>query len=473
MNFDSLQYLIFLPAVALVYRLTPGKWRWIPLLAASYGFYMQWNAALSLLILGVTAVSWGASLLVEKARTQGGKRLILAANMVICLGLLGYFKYFGFLMESLQTLSRFLGGTGPWRTWDILLPVGVSFFTFQAMSSVVDVCRGDMAAERHFGYYALYVSFFPQLVAGPIERATRLLPQLRAHRDPTADDLRMGLRLLLTGMFRKVAVADFAARFVERIYALPEPDGAAVTAATILFALQIYCDFAGYSEIAAGSARLMGVRLMRNFDRPYGAATIREFWRRWHISLSTWFTDYVYIPLGGSRRGLARQILATLTVFALSGLWHGAAWTFVVWGLLHGLMMTGQILLTRGKRLPTTGWQRALMTGATFAAVCLTWVFFRAESMGHAWMLLGRVFSAWDVAAAVAQLGMTWPDGVQLAATLALFPVLHSLSLERQDGGPLRPARDMTLTLLAAAIALAWVIRLENNLVSAFIYFQF
>lgn len=464
MSFDSLEYLIFLPLVALIYRFTPGKWRWLPLLGASWYFYASWNAALTGLIVGVTAVSWGAGLLIARTDDRRRQRLLLAADMIVCLGLLCYFKYFGFLTESLSALSQMLGGRG-FDAWAVILPVGVSFYTFQAMSYVVDVYRGDMPAERHFGYFALYVSFFPQLVAGPIERATTLLPQLRAHRDPTADDLRIGLRLLLTGLFRKVVAADFAARFVDRVYALDTPDGLAVLAGTLLFALQIYCDFSGYSEIAAGSAQLMGVRLMRNFDRPYGAATIREFWRRWHISLSTWFTDYVYIPLGGSRRGRARQILATLVVFTLSGLWHGAAWTFVVWGLLHGAMMTADILLR--ERLPKGRLGRAVMTLCTFSAVTLTWVFFRAESLPHAGMLLARLVSGWDVPLALTQLGMQMMDVLQLCGILALFPLLHHLSGEDKS------APDVWLVLLALAIGLGWLMRLESGAVSAFIYFQF
>ncbi len=464
MSFDSLEYLIFLPLVALAYRFTPGKWRWLPLLGASWYFYASWNAALTGLIIGVTAVSWGATALMARTEDRRVRRALLALDLVVCLGLLCYFKYFGFLTEMLSAVWQKLGGRG-FDAWTVILPVGVSFYTFQAMSYVVDVYRGDMAPEQHFGYYALYVSFFPQLVAGPIERATRLLPQLRAHENVTADDLRMGLRLLASGFFRKVVAADFAARFVERIYSLDAPEGLAVLAGTLLFALQIYCDFSGYSEIAAGSARLMGVRLMRNFDRPYRSASIREFWRRWHISLSTWFTDYVYIPLGGNRRGRARQIGATLVVFALSGLWHGAAWTFVVWGLLHGAMMTADILLR--DRLLKGRISRICMTAATFAAVTLTWVFFRAESLPHAGVLLHSLFSVWDVSLALTQLGMSAMDALQIVGVLLLFPLLHRVSEED------KPVPDLWLALLVLAIGFSWLMRLESGAVNAFIYFQF
>lgn len=465
MSFDSLQYLIFLPVTALLYRLCPGRRRWALLLAASYYFYMQWNVSLSLLILGVTAQTWLAGLLLSRLKTKRQRQWCVGISMAVCFGLLGYFKYFGFLSRSLSAAVAALGGS-PWQTWDVILPVGISFFTFQALSYVVDVYRGDLPPEKHFGYYALYVSFFPQLVAGPIERATNLLPQLRRHADATGEDVRQGLRLLLSGLFRKVVVADFAGVFVERIYSLSAPDGAAVCIATLLFALQIYCDFAGYSEIAAGSARLMGFTLMRNFDRPYLAGSLREFWRRWHISLSTWFSDYVYIPLGGSRRGIRRQLLATMAVFILSGLWHGAAWTFVVWGVLHGLMMGAGILLRRPDA-PRRRGMRLLSWAGTFSLVCFTWIFFRAESLQHAGLLIGRLFSPWSPADALAQLAWTAADTCRLLLTLAVLPLMHRLSLPDEREG------DMTCVLLIIVIALAWLVRLESDVVSAFIYFQF
>ena len=464
MSFDSLGYLLFLPLIVAAYRLCPAKMRWCVLLAGSYFFYMQWNAELVWLIFGVTALTWAAGLLVEQLTEQRARRILTGVTAACCMGLLGYFKYFTFLTESLSALSVWLGG-GAFRTWEIILPVGVSFYTFQAMSYVLDVGRGRLRAERHFGYYALYVSFFPQLVAGPIERTENLLPQLRAHKNPSREDMRQGVRLLLSGFFRKVVIADFAGTFVERIYSLSAPDGAAVCIATMLFAIQIYCDFSGYSEIAAGSARFLGVKLMRNFERPYLSGSIREFWRRWHISLTTWFTDYVYIPLGGSRRGLGRQLGATLIVFALSGLWHGAAWTFVVWGLMHGAAMCAEVLIrrTRARNMIGRGFGRAAM----LAFVCLTWIFFRSESMTQAWMLCGRLFSAWDWNAALAQLGMTASDGVRIALTAMMFPALHRLSLTDGREG------DMTYVLFVLTIALAWLVRLENHAVSAFIYFQF
>lgn len=463
MSFDSAAFLVFLPLVFALHWLCPPKGRWAVLLVASCLFYMSWDVPLTLLLLAAAGTSWLAGLALVRPKHPAARRLILALALGVCLGLLGYFKYFNFLG---RTLSDLLGGT--WDPWDIVLPVGCSFYIFQAVSYVIDVYRGDLAAEGHFGYYALYISFFPQLVAGPIERAGDLLPQLRGERRLTRDDVRMGLRLLLSGFFRKVVAADFCGRFVTAVYAAPSPDGSAVLAGTLLFALQIYCDFSGYSEIAAGSARLLGVRLMRNFDRPYLSGTVREFWRRWHISLSRWFTDYLYIPLGGSRRGLGRQLAATLTVFAVSGLWHGADWTFVVWGLLHGGNLALELLGERaGLGPPRTRAGRAARRALAFAAVSFAWIFFRADSLGHAALLIGRLCSPWDLGAGLACLGMELRDGLRLALILALCPTVYRLG--REDAR----ASDMTCVYVFLSVAIAWLIRLEQGGAGTFIYFQF
>lgn len=465
MSFDSAAFLLFLPVVAALHWLCPAKGRWIVLLSASLLFYMSWSVPLTLLLLAVVGASWLAGLALERWRTPGRRRIVLTLALVVCLGLLGYFKYFNFLA---RTLAGLLGWR--WDPWDIILPVGCSFYVFQAVSYVADVWRGTLTAERHFGYYALYISFFPQLVAGPIERAGSLLPQLRRERRLTKQNVEMGLRLLLSGFFRKVVVADFCGPFVTAVYAAPCPDGSAVFLGTLLFALQIYCDFAGYSEIAAGSARLLGIRLMRNFDRPYLSRSLRDFWRRWHISLSRWLTDYVYIPLGGSRRGLGRQLLALLAVFAVSGLWHGADWTFVVWGLLHGTLFALETLLRRtvvGPARSKAG--RVLSTALTFAAVSFCWIFFRAESLGHAALLLGQLFAPWDLSAGLALLGPKLTDALRLAIILALCPALYRMG---DEGDRARP-RDMTYVYFLLAIAAAWLLRSQQGLQNAFIYFQF
>ncbi|MBR0081635.1 MAG: MBOAT family protein [Clostridia bacterium] len=469
MSFDSLAYLLFLPAVALVHAILPHRFRWVWLLLASMVFYASWNAPLTLLLLLVIGTTYGAGLLLDRVKTVSLRRAALAGALLVCLGLLLYFKYASFLMRTFGGLLRLFGTRCDWTLWDILLPIGISFYTFQALSYVFDVYHGKIAAERHPGYYALYISFFPQLVAGPIERADALLPQMKTERRVTQDDIQAGLLMLLSGYFRKIVLADFCGVIVDRIYALPDPDGGAALVATVLFGVQIYCDFAGYSEIARGSARLLGVRLMQNFDRPYLSPDIRAFWRRWHISLSKWLADYVYVPLGGSQKGLWRQLLATLLVFFLSGLWHGANETFVVWGLFHGVLLCAYLLLRRaGLRDPKTRAGKALGISITYALVTLGWVFFRAQTLPHAFDLLVRIFSPWNPSLARAQLAIGIPELIRLLLSLAACPLLLQLGAEQSQR-----QRDLTYVFLVLVIALAWWVRLDSGTVSAFIYFQF
>ncbi|MCI8539485.1 MAG: MBOAT family protein [Oscillospiraceae bacterium] len=462
MSFDSGAYLLFLPAVTVLHWICPPRGRWIVLLGASVLFYMSWNVPMTLLLGAMAGISWLAGRILSRAEDPGLRRGVLILALALCGGLLGYFKYFNFLAQSLAGL---LGGT--WTPWDILLPVGGSFYTFQALSYVIDIYRRDLPAEGHFGYYALYLAFFPQLVAGPIERAGDLLPQLRKERRLSRTDLSMGLRLLLSGYFRKVVIADFCGAFVTAAFAAAQPDGSAVLGAALLFALQIYNDFAGYSEIAAGSARLLGVRLMRNFDQPYRARSIRDFWRRWHISLGRWLAGYLYAPLGGNRRGLRRQLLATLVVFAASGLWHGANWTFVVWGLLHGSWVVLELLLERaGVPAPRSRSGQLAAQSLTFCWVCFSWLFFRSENLDQALFLLGRLFAPWNPGAGLACLGLGGADLLRLALLLPLDPVLRRLSEERE-------VSDMTCVYAFLAIAAAWLLRLGQNGANAFLYFQF
>ena len=465
MSFDSPVFLLFLPTVILLHWFCPQPWRWGVLLGGSYLFYGWWNAPLILLILVVTMVSWLAGLLLEQTAKPILRRLWLVLALCVCLGLLGYFKYFNFLAGNASAL---LGGN--WTARDILLPVGISFFTFQAISYVADVYHGTLPAEHHFGYYALYIAFFPQLVAGPIERAGDLLPQLRRAQRPKWRDLSIGARLLLSGFFRKLVVADLCAPFVEAVYCADQPEGYAVAVGTVLFALQIYCDFSGYSEIAAGAARLVGVRLMQNFDQPYLSISIREFWHRWHVSLGRWFTDYIYIPLGGSRKGLGRQFAATLLVFALSGLWHGADWTFAIWGLLHGCFVVVELLICRvlnggGILEKVPQWAGKLVT---FALVCIAWIFFRAESLGQAFTLLAALASPWDVEKGISCLNLGITELLLIAAAVSVLPALKRLTAE--EG---LVVSDMTWVYLIMCISLAWLIRMASGGGNTFIYFQF
>ena len=469
MNFNSLEFLVFFPAVFLLHWALPHRFRWALLLAASWLFYFWWNPWTGLLLVGTTLVSWLCARGISRSESSGVRRALLIIALASSLGCLGIFKYAGFIASV----------AGLTLAMRIILPVGISFYTFQTLSYVIDVYRGQVPAEEHFGYYALFVAFFPQLVAGPIERPENLLPQLRAKRTLRAQNLSAGGWLLLEGYFKKIVIADSVAPFVDRVYGAPGiAFGPEIVLATLLFGIQIYCDFSGYSSIARGAAKLLGVDLMENFRRPYGARTVREFWRRWHISLTGWFTDYVYIPLGGSRRGLTRQAVNILIVFLLSGLWHGAGWTFVIWGLIHGLYQVGGVLLSRVRersgaaRTAREGVEgrkgcravTALGQARTFLLVSFPWLFFRAASMGDAAVLLSRLATGWGSAGA--SLAKVWP----LALPLLCLPLSERLTDSRN--------RDAVACALAAfclvtANGLCWLTQLAGGGQNAFIYFQF
>ena len=462
MSFDTPGYVLFLCAVVLLYRVCPRRFRWALLLASSLFFYACWSLPLTLVIAGVVLLTYGCAHCIQHAKSILGRRLGLSAAIAGCVGLLFWFKYFNFLADA---LFRLFGGS--WSPWNILLPVGCSFYTFQAMSYVIDVYRSRLPAVRHLGRYALYICFFPQLVAGPIERADALLPQLTDTPDPAGKDTRWGLKLLLSGFFRKLVIADMVAPIVNRVFALANPDGSAVFLGTLLFSFQIYCDFAGYSEIARGSALLLGIHLRRNFDRPYLSRTVRGFWRRWHMSLTAWFTDYVYIPLGGSRKGKIQQIAATLAVFLLSGLWHGANWTFVLWGLYHGLLCAVEILLGR-KENKADGWRLSDWVNwfITGALLLFSWLLFRAESFGQAGALFNSLFSGWNIQTGIAQAAMGGTEAVCLTLALTQLPLLNRLSRHEK-------VSNLTYVFLTVCILAAWFVRATGHGTSTFIYFQF
>ncbi len=461
MNFNTLEFLLFLPAVLALHWALPHRLRWALLLASSWLFYFWWEPMAGLLLVAVTAATWLCGLGAARERPPAVRRACLAMALGACLGCLGVFKYAGFFAGLIH------GGPA----WRLLLPVGISFYTFQALSYVLDVYRGRTAPEGHFGYYALFISFFPQLVAGPIERSGRLLPQLRRERTLSREQLSAGGWLLLTGYFKKAAIADGLAPLVDAVYAAPgQAAGPEIIAATALFGLQIYCDFSGYSDIARGSAGLLGVELMENFQAPYAARSIREFWRRWHISLTAWFTDYVYIPLGGSRRGLPRRCFNIMAVFLLSGLWHGADWTFVAWGGIHGIYQVCGVLAARrtGGRTPQGRGTGLLRCAATFSLVTFAWLFFRAQSMADAWLLLSRLGTGWGAAQ-----GPLLSMARQLPFVLPALACLHFLHrLPSRPPAPLGP-RVLTVSALLLCIALGWWTSLSGGGGNAFIYFQF
>ena len=389
MLFTSLQFVLFFIVVTILFYLLPHKYRWMLLLLASCYFYMAF-VPVYILILGFTIIiDYFAGINIEKSVGHKRKALLII-SLIANIGVLCFFKYYNFINENIRMALSGWHYKTPLPYLSILLPIGLSFHTFQAMSYTIEVYRGNQPAEHKFGVYALYVMFYPQLVAGPIERPQNLLPQFHAKHEFNAHNVSQGLQQMLIGFVKKLVVADRIALYVNNVYDhSATQSGKSLALATVFFAFQIYCDFAGYTDIAIGAAKVMGFDLMRNFKRPYLAVSVTEFWQRWHISLSTWFRDYVYIPLGGNRMGRLTQFANLLIVFLLSGLWHGARWTFIIWGALNGLFMVGELMLgiTSRRNWPTT----VVKTLTTFILVCITWVFFRAPSMENAYYILKKI----------------------------------------------------------------------------------
>ncbi len=400
MLFNSFEFLIFFAVVVPLIYCSHGN-RWLVLLIASYVFYAAWSPLFLLLLVSQTLFCWWTAKRIDGAATIRGKKLFLAVNLALNLGLLGFFKYFYFLHDSLlQVFNLALATPIPLEhPWTIILPLGISFHTFQGIAYAVDVYRGELRAERRLRHFALFHCFFPQLIAGPIERASSLLPQISREEPFDAERFRSGVRWFLWGLFKKVCIADQISPIVSVVYGSPADylGGPYILLATILFGIQIYCDFSGYSDMAFGAARILGVELTVNFRQPYFSTSLAEFWRRWHITLSSWFRDYIYFPLGGNRvAGLlwARNIMI---VFLLSGLWHGAAWTFVAWGAIHGVWLLLEKTVyavfpaeSEGRLGRCSSVMRWLIT---LCVVMVSWVFFRAESLPEAWFVLNHCFT--------------------------------------------------------------------------------
>lgn len=458
MNFTAVAFVLGFPAVLALHWLCPPGGRWALLLVVSLGFYALGSPQAVWLLAAVILGTYTAARCIEHCKSRWLKRIWCAAALALCLGCLGWFKYAGLLS---RTAAGLLGVEAP--LLQILLPAGISFYAFQTLAYVLDVYRGSQKAERHLGQYALFVCFFPQLVAGPIERTGDLLPQLKnGHRTPDLN----GALLLLRGFAKKLLLADAMAPFVDVVYAAPgQGNGVQVLLATVLFAGQIYFDFSGYSDIAVGTAALLGVKLSRNFDRPYVAASVREFWRRWHISLTRWFTDYLYIPLGGSRCGLLRHSCNLFIVFLASGLWHGAAWHFVLWGGLHGCFLVAEVWLKRSFPQHELPWWVTRL--CTLALVCTAWVFFRADSIPAAFALLAQLPRGWSAASLVQAVQML---GGKTLAQVVLGLLCLKLLPERWQGSR---GQIPAVFWLSIAVLTAWFAGLTAENTSAFLYFQF
>lgn len=395
MLFNSLEFVVFFIIVTWLYFLLPHKYRWFHLLAASCYFYMAFVPVYILILGGTIVIDYLAGIYIEKA-TGVKRKFYLLLSLIANIGVLAVFKYYNFFVDNINSLGF------QFSFLKILLPIGLSFHTFQAMSYTIEVYRGNQKAERHFGIYALYVMFYPQLVAGPIERPQNLLHQFYEKHKFNADDFYIGFKMMLWGMFKKVVIADRLAILVNEVYKDPrEYNSTMLALATVFFAIQIYCDFSGYSSIAIGAARVMGFKLMTNFNKPYEATSVNEFWKKWHISLSTWFRDYLYIPLGGNRVSVPRWYVNLFIVFLISGLWHGANWTFIIWGALHGFYLVAAIVIrpVANKVYKFFRISRhsniniAVQTIVTFLLVTFAWIFFRGNSVADCIYIIKKIFS--------------------------------------------------------------------------------
>jgi alginate O-acetyltransferase complex protein AlgI len=490
--FNSPQFAVFFPLVTLGFYALPHKFRVAFLLAASLGFYMAWRPWYVIVLLLLIGIDYVAGRAMANRSEPRERRRFLFLSLAANLGLLFVFKYYAFFMAFATALLHRLSVDWQPPLLAVVLPVGISFHTFQAMGYTSDVYRGRIQAERRLDRFALFVTYFPQLVAGPIERAASLLPQLTAEVRFDAARVADGLRTMAWGLFKKVVVADRMARAVDVVYSAPAAhDGPALAIATLCFAIQIYGDFSGYSDMAIGAAKVLGVDLVQNFRTPYLARSVEDFWHRWHISLSSWFRDYLYVPMGGNRTSLPRWCFNVLVVFLLSGLWHGANWTFVAWGAFHGLWLIASRLSARHRtavvralaldRLPRV--HAALQTLTTFALVTVGWVFFRASSLGNALLILRRLGSGWAGVGAVAG-SLARLDAV--GGVLGLAPVEVALALffgalllfAEWRGGELPPmqlvARQPAYVRWPTYYALVTLILLFGVFDDApFLYFQF
>ena len=439
MLFNSFHFLIFFPIVTLIYFFIPYRVRWIWLLITSYYFYMCWNPKYAILIATSTLITYLSGILISKSKDK--KKLWVALSFISNLGILFFFKYFNFAIENINIILNKLHITLITPSFDVLLPVGISFYTFQALSYTVDVYRGDVKPEKNLGKYALFVSFFPQLVAGPIETSKHLLDQFNHNYDFDYERVKSGFLLMLWGFFQKLVIADRIAIVVNTVYNnYTSYSGFTLIVATVLFAFQIYCDFSSYSDIAIGCARVMGFELMQNFNRPYFSKSIAEFWRRWHISLGGWFRDYLYIPLGGSRHGKLKKYRNIMIVFLTSGLWHGAGWGFIVWGFLHGfyqvvgdlLKPTREYFIDKLNINKNGFFHRLSQIVIVFILVDFAWIFFRANTFRDAIGIIKNmfVFNPWILFdGSLYNLGLDQKDFI--VGILAIFALIIVSLLRR------------------------------------------
>lgn len=497
MLFNSFSFLIFFPIVTYLYFILPHRFRWGMLLAASCIFYM-WFIPKYIIILAITIViDYAAGILIENSSGKERKNWLVISIISTCL-VLFLFKYFNFFNENFSRIAHALNLHYPIEALSIILPVGLSFHTFQSLSYVIEVYRGNQKAERHFGIYSLYVMFYPQLVAGPIERPQNLLHQFYEKHEFEVERVTDGLKLMAWGMFKKVVIADRLALFVNQVYDTHSAyNGVAYVIATIFFAFQIYCDFSGYSDMAIGAARVMGFKLMKNFNRPYLSKSISEFWKRWHISLSTWFKDYLYISLGGNRCSAIRWQFNLFFTFLVSGFWHGANWTYIIWGGLNGFYLVFSLWTQKARKriiksLNLNSNQIALkiiQVTITFSLVCFSWIFFRSRSTSIAFEIINNLHTGWkelfsnlitNGLFALSNMNFLGTNAVSVDILtfyfnwlLILFLIFIHLLQERFDLGKLIKKQKLYVRWIVYFVLVYGIILGRSFTQNEFIYFQF
>ena len=475
MLFNSFEFLIFFPVVTLIYFVIPRRVRWVWLLVTSYFFYMNWNAEYALLLAASTVVTYGCSLVIADSPSQKKKKAVMIGGIVFNIAMLGYFKYTGMLLDILGRACELLRIPLEMPKVSILLPVGISFYVFQALSYMIDVYKGRVKVERNLFKYALFVSFFPQLVAGPIERSGRLLKQVSVPHDFDWERTRQGLLIMMLGFFEKIVIADRACMYVDAIYGgWVNASGAQIALATAVFAVQDLCDFAGYSYIAIGAAKILGIELMTNFRQPYFAHSVQNFWARWHISLSTWFRDYIYFPMGAGRGSAFKRAFNIMTVYTISGLWHGAALKYVAWGMLNGAIQVVEgFFPPRKAKRPKL--YHLLCVLRTNVLILVTMLVFRAGSLSTAISMLLKIPMQWG--AAWMDSGFSGMQGLCLGVCTA---VLFAIELIHEKRKTLTEITDRLPAAARGALYLAAVMAIivfgvwgPGYAAQAFIYFQF